>query len=123
MKTSALVLIVEDVRSYRLGLVRALKRECGIQAIETEDILHAIRMLEQHPEVRAVVADERLPRGGYGTKLLETVGRRWPGKGRLLLSAWTDAGMVAEGKRQGYAVLDKALPWVEITAEVCRLAA
>jgi DNA-binding NtrC family response regulator len=123
MKTGAVVLLVEDVRSYRTGLVRALKRECEIEAIETEDILHAIRALEQHPEIRVVVADERLPRGGYGTTLLETVGRRWPGKGRLLLSAWTTADMVARGKRDGYAVLDKVNTWAVVTSMICELVA
>lgn len=123
MNDNAQALICEDHAQYRRGLVRALERECGVKSVETEDILHAIRALEQHPEIRLVIADDRLGRGGNGTMLIDAVGRRWPEKSRLLLSAWTDAPMIELGMRDGYSVLDKAHPWPVIVAEVRRLLA
>lgn len=117
-----LVLLVEDVEWFRSELARTLHRECGIQSIEAEDALHAIRLLERHPEICMVVADERFPSGPTGTALLDTVGRRWPGTRRMLLSAWTTAADVERGVREGYEVRDKALPWSALAKLICRLA-
>jgi DNA-binding NtrC family response regulator len=116
------VLVLEDTRSYRRALQQALSRECDLRVLEADDGLHALRLLEQHPEIVAVVADDRLPVGPPGMAVLETIGRRWPGKGRLLLSAWTTGAMVAAGAEAGYDVLDKSIDWPTIVFSICSVA-
>lgn len=115
------ILIADDVGWYRQALRQALRRECGLESLEAEDALHALRVLERHPEIALVVADERYESGPSGEMLLETVGRRWPGKARLLLSAYTTGAMVALGAERGYEVLDKQLDWPDLVDRICRL--
>jgi DNA-binding NtrC family response regulator len=115
------ILHLDDVRSYRLGLRRALARECGIRVIEAEDVLHAIRALERHPEILVVVADLKLPHGGLGLNLLRTSKQRWPAKPRLLLSAYSE-DVVDVCVSEGHAVLDKSHPWSVITSTICEMA-
>jgi DNA-binding NtrC family response regulator len=115
------ILHCDDLRSYRLGLRRALERECGIRLIEAGDVMHAIRALERHPEISVVIADHRLPLGALGIELLRTAKRRWPTKARLLLSAFSEE-VVDVCIEEGHHVLDKQHPWRVIVAKVCELA-
>lgn len=116
-----MVLHCDDLRSYRLGLRRALARECGVRVIEAADTMHAIRALERHPEVSVIVADFRLPRGALGIELLRTAKRRWPTKAHLLLSAYSEE-IVDVCVEEGHHVLDKLHPWPVIVAKICELA-
>lgn len=112
-----LVLLVEDVRSYRLVFRRILANRddpsCStVRLIEAENSLDALQVLvHQDPgdPIRLVVSDDRMP-GLSGVELLDIVGQRWPGTERILLSGYTTGEMVMDAK---YLVLDKGIQdWV-----------
>lgn len=112
-----LVLLVEDVRSYRLVLRRILTDKDDssrllVRLIEADNSLDALQVLvHQDPSdpIRLVVSDDRMP-GLSGLELLEIVGRRWPGTARMLLSGYTTGDLVMSTE---YAVLDKGIQdWV-----------
>lgn len=115
-----LVLIVDDERSWRVGLRRKLVSDCGVQVVEASSALEALTKLVNGlaDDVAVIVSDERMP-GGHGSGLLEAVGTRWPRIKRVLVTGWTDGDLVAESP---FLVLDKALSLDAIVAYVCDLA-
>lgn len=116
------VVICEDIRSYRISLARLLERECGIASLGVADYNHAILALEEHPSLMVVVSDYDLgPGEPTGLELLIDVGWRWPAKGRLLISGLTTGDLVALAYARGIPCIDKDLP-EEILKTVCAMA-
>lgn len=117
-----LVLIVDDHATIRRAIARIW---CGRharvclrweQAASAEE---AISLLERAQELpAAVVSDERMP-GMHGTDLLHLVGERWPGVGRMLLSAWSYGDQVLSSP---WPVVGKEQPAERVVEAVCRLA-
>jgi DNA-binding NtrC family response regulator len=113
-----LVLLVDDTASFRLSLRRRLVTDCGASVVEAKNALDALTKLANglHETIDIVVADERMPRGGEGSMLLEAIGERWPHLKRLMVTAFSDGELVANSP---WLVLDKALDLGTIASYIC----
>lgn len=81
-----LVLLVDDEESFR-ALFSRLLRQQGLETIAVPNALVALTFLEGCAEETAVlVADERMP-GLTGSRMLKSVGERWPTIRRVLVTA------------------------------------
>jgi DNA-binding NarL/FixJ family response regulator len=112
------VLLVDDAASFRLSLRRVLVSECSAAVVEAKSALDALTKLVNGlaDTVDIVVADERMPRGGEGSVLLEAIGERWPHIKRLMVTAFSDGELVANSP---WLVLDKALDLGTIASYIC----
>ncbi|WP_439816580.1 response regulator [Zavarzinia sp. CC-PAN008] len=77
MREEPVVLVVEDEGLIRLDIVDAME-EAGYRTLEADNADDALALLEQHPEVRAVFADVRMPGSIDGVRLAHIVRDRWP---------------------------------------------
>jgi DNA-binding NarL/FixJ family response regulator len=119
------VLVVDDSRVFRTGMVRAVQACTGLrllgEAEDGEEALEAITALE--PDV--VILDLRMPRmDGFGVLERLHAGCEEAPCRVLVISATLDDGVGDEVLAAGAdAVLSKAVSRAEICAEVLRLAA
>jgi CheY-like chemotaxis protein len=72
-----LVLIVEDETLIRMDAVEML-RSAGFDILEAANADEAIRMLENHCDIRLVFTDIDMPGSMNGLKLSAAVRHRWP---------------------------------------------
>lgn len=77
-----------DLRSGRYDMVFALS---GV---------HALEVLDEHPDVKVVVTDLNMPRMD-GMALLSALQERWPSVQPVVLSAYGDAQRVEDAKARG----------------------
>ena len=77
MEPKPVVLIVEDEFLVRVFAVD-IAEEAGFSAVEAADADEAIRVLQNRPDIRVVLADIDLP--GYldGLELAQAIRHRWP---------------------------------------------
>jgi two-component system nitrate/nitrite response regulator NarL len=117
------VLVVDDSRVFRTGMVRAVQACVGLEllgeAVNGEEALEAIADLE--PDV--VILDLRMPRlDGFGVLARLHAGCEEPLCRVLVISATLDDGVADEVLAAGAdACLSKALSRAEICTEVLRL--
>lgn len=71
------VLVVEDEFLIRMSIVASIE-EAGFEVYEAANADQAIRMLETHPDIRALFTDVDMPGSMDGLKLAAAVRRRWP---------------------------------------------
>ena len=71
------VLIVEDEPLLRLDIAETLTT-AGFQTFEAGTALEAIKILEAHPEIRAVFTDIEMPGTMNGIQLAHLIRERWP---------------------------------------------
>lgn len=118
MLTEGLVWVVDDDRSIRFVLRKALER-AGIpsRAFErAEDVLEALR--EERPDV--LVSDIRMP-GMDGTSLLEEVKRRQPTLPVIIMTAYSDVeSAVASFKGGAFEYLAKPFDVVKAVEVIDR---
>jgi CheY-like chemotaxis protein len=74
---SPAVLIVESEGLVRLELARGF-RQMGLLALEARDADEAIALLADHPKIRLIVTDIRMPGSMDGIRLAHHVRNRWP---------------------------------------------
>jgi DNA-binding NarL/FixJ family response regulator len=89
---------VDDDASVLSALRRVLRVE-PFDVLTASNAAHALASLRRHP-VEVIIADQRMP-GQSGAELLAEVGQRWPRIGRVILTAYPGAGVMAEGIRAG----------------------
>ena len=85
LNTRTTVLIVEDepfVRLFGAGLLE----QAGFDVLQACDAGEALRVLETHPEVRAVFSDIQMPGSLDGLGLARRICQRWPQIGIVLTS-------------------------------------
>ena len=76
------VLIVDD------DLMPRLERR-GFAVLRAKDADQAIRIMEMHPGIRAVLCDQQMPGSMEGSELLQEISCRWPGRRLVLVSGWS----------------------------------
>lgn len=74
---STLVLVVEDDPLVLLSAVDTIE-DAGYRVLEASNADDAIRLLEQHPEIRIVFTDIEMPGSMDGIKLAAFIRDRWP---------------------------------------------
>ncbi len=72
-----LVLVVDDETLIRLSL-SAIVEQAGFRPLAACDAKEAIRILESHDDVRAVLTDVHMPGTMDGIGLIQVVISRWP---------------------------------------------
>jgi CheY-like chemotaxis protein len=80
------VLVVDDEPILRFELVDMLE-EHGFKVLDAEDADEAIRIMERHPQVGAVVTDVQMPGSMDGIKLVHYIRNRWPPAALFVVSA------------------------------------
>jgi DNA-binding NtrC family response regulator len=91
------VLLVDDEESLR-HLLRVILEPTGYTVLEATDGLHAVEMLDDHPEVRIVLTDIRMPRMD-GMALLEQIRDR--GLRVVMMSAYGSSATAVEALDRG----------------------
>ena len=79
------LLIVDDDPMLRMDLADRLRRR-GFAVLRASNADQAIRLMESHPSVRAVLSDMVMPGSMNGLELLHVIARRWPGCRLILIS-------------------------------------
>jgi CheY-like chemotaxis protein len=105
-------LLADDEPGLRAVLTRAL-HSFGWHVLEARDGLSAIRLLDEHGAVDAVIADLHMP-GLAGSRLLEHARSLCPGARLVLLSGWPTSWAVAHAERLGALVLIKPIEVAEL---------
>jgi two-component system, response regulator PdtaR len=85
LNTRTTVLIVEDEPFLRLFGADLLE-QAGFDVLQACDVGEALRVLETHPEVRAVFSDIQMPGSLDGLGLARRICQRWPQIGIVLTS-------------------------------------
>jgi CheY-like chemotaxis protein len=83
------VLLVEDEGAVR-AILRTVLEENGYSVLACGNSADVARICEDHPgRIDLLIADMVLP-GTSGLKIAETMSRRWPGMGVILMSGYAD---------------------------------
>ena len=106
-----IILLVDDEETLLAALDRQF-RSAGLYPILVGDIAAADRVLESWI-VHCVVADERLGEDS-GAEFLVDIGRRYPGVGRVLLTAFLDGYLEQRAREHEFVALDKACSFAEL---------
>jgi CheY-like chemotaxis protein len=81
----------EDVRDLAVSFLEAL----GLIALQAADAPEALRLLAEHPEVRVLFSDVRMP-GMNGVELATEARRRWPHLNVVLTSGYVGGATVQD---------------------------
>ena len=103
------VLVVDDEESIHRALERTLRRE-PYEVLHAYDAVEAEAILEQRPEIRAVVCDHYMP-GTPGLDFLIHIRRERPEKIAILLTAQADLQMVITAMNEGRLHRFFTKPW------------
>lgn len=79
------LLVVEDDPLIRIDLADALA-DIGYGVLEASGADRAIRLLETHPEIVAVITDRDMPGSMDGMALVRLVRERWPPCALIMVS-------------------------------------
>lgn len=117
---STLVLVVEDDPLVLLSAVDTIE-DAGYRVLEASNADDAIRLLEQHPEIRIVFTDIEMPGSMDGIKLAAFIRDRWPPVEIIITSGRVLATDVALPERGIF--LAKPYQSQELKAHLSRMAA
>lgn len=117
---SKLVLVVEDDPLVLLSAVDTIE-DAGYRVLEASNADDAIRLLEQHPEIRIVFTDIEMPGSMDGIKLAAFIRDRWPPVEIIITSGRVLATDVALPERGIF--LAKPYQSQELKAHLSRMAA
>ena len=106
--TEHTVLFVDDEENILNVLKRVLGRE-KYRVLTAASGPEGLKVLEEH-EVQVVVSDQRMP-GMSGTEFLTHVMRRYPDVIRIVLSGFSDVGMITEAINRGNIYKFFPKPW------------
>jgi CheY-like chemotaxis protein len=90
------ILVVEDDEAVRMYSAESL-RELGYSVIEAPDAVTALRMLEQHPEIKLLFTDVGLP-GINGRELVDKARIKTPGLRVLFTTGYARNAIVHQGR-------------------------
>ena len=111
------VLGVDDEDCVLRAYARLLTKS-GLAVLTASNALAALEVMSREP-VHLVLADYRLQRGPDGLDLLDSVARRWPKVGRVLMTALLDASLALAAKGH-HRVIPKDLSWGLISSIIVR---
>jgi response regulator RpfG family c-di-GMP phosphodiesterase len=110
------ILVVDDEVSNVNALQRALRR--GYNVLSATNGEDALAIMEQN-DIALIIADHRMP-GMTGVELLEKILQKYPNTIRIILTSYTDEGLLMEAINTVHAHGFLAKPWEpeEITSVV-----
>lgn len=117
---AAAILIVEDEPLVRIEMASSIK-DAGFTAYEAGNADEAIRILEQHSEIRLIFTDIHMPGSMDGLRLAHYVRGRWPPVKIIVTS-----GMVkvrSEDMPEGALFVEKPYRPEHVTARVREMVA
>ncbi len=104
------ILYIDDEVNNLLGFKATLRKEYQIFTASNEAV--AFRVLEEHPDLRIIFSDQRMP-GRSGTALFEEIRERYPLPVRILLTAYTeDLNTVVDAINKGNVYRYARKPWI-----------
>jgi two-component system cell cycle sensor histidine kinase/response regulator CckA len=114
------VMVVDDEPMIRRLVARALTVS-GCNVVDAESPVHAIGMMDSHPELDLLVTDVMMPEIG-GRELAERMRKQMPGLKVLFISGFAP-GDVMTDPAQGTDFLQKPFRVKELTERVGRMLA
>jgi EAL domain-containing protein (putative c-di-GMP-specific phosphodiesterase class I)/CheY-like chemotaxis protein len=102
------LLIVDDEGGVRNALQRTLRRD-GYRILLAAGGAEALELLAEHP-VQVIISDQRMPHMS-GTEFLERVRQLHPDTLRIILSGYTDLGVVTDAVNRGAVFRFLTKPW------------
>jgi len=114
------VLVIEDEPVLRLDALD-LVEQAGFEPVEAADVGHALRLLEQRPDIRIVYMDLDMPRGVRGIEIAACIRDRWPPIEIILTAAFLTENDVSLPARAEF--YPKPIRREQVTAALRRLGA
>jgi CheY-like chemotaxis protein len=106
--TSRSLLLVDDEENNLRALKRVLRRD-GYDIHTATSAQEALEMLA-HTDISVIVSDQRMP-GMSGTELLARAKTLYPATVRIILSGFTDLGMITSAINEGAVYKFLTKPW------------
>lgn len=108
--SKAKILIVDDESDNLDLLYRTFYREFEVLRAENAQI--ALDVLARHPDIAAIISDQRMPRMS-GTELLRQVAQNYPNTIRIMLTGYTDVDDLVDAINTGKVFKYITKPWEE----------
>jgi len=102
------LLLVDDEPGIRSALKRTLRRD-GYHILTASNGPEALQLLAENP-VQVIVSDQRMPEMS-GTEFLNIVRQLYPDTLRIILSGYTDLGVVTDSVNRGSVFRFLTKPW------------
>ena len=102
------LLLVDDEPGIRSALTRTLRRD-GYHILTAANGPQALDVLAENP-VQVIVSDQRMPEMS-GTEFLNVVKQLYPDTVRIILSGYTDLGVVTDSVNRGAVFKFLTKPW------------
>jgi two-component system, sensor histidine kinase and response regulator len=104
------VLYVDDEPDNLVGFKASLRLD--YQIFTAENIPQALACLNDHPEIRVVFCDQRMP-GKTGVDFFEEIRVSYPLPIRIMLTAYTDVESIIDAINKGNIFRFVQKPWIE----------
>lgn len=103
------ILYVDDEVNNLIGFKASLRLE--YEVFTTTDIAEAYKLLTEHPDIRIVFCDQRMPQQ-TGVRFFADLRVKHPDPVRILLTAYTDVEDIIEAINRGHIFRYIRKPWV-----------
>lgn len=104
------VLYVDDEPDHLFGFKASFR--LGYQIFTAENIPQALVCLDDHPNIRVVFCDQRMP-GKTGIDFFEEIRVSYPLPIRIMLTAYTDVESIIDAINKGNIFRFVQKPWIE----------
>ena len=104
------ILYIDDEQNNLNSFKAAFRFDYSIHTALTTDQAH--ETLTQHPDIRIVLSDQRMP-DKTGVQFFEEIRYQHPGPVRMLITGYTDIESVIEGINRGHIFRYIKKPWTD----------
>lgn len=112
MNTKAKVLYVDDEENNLMSFKACFRVDYQVQLAISANV--ALELLEQHPDIKVVITDQRMP-NVTGVEFLKIIVEKYPHPVRIMLTGFANFADTVDAVNQGkiFSYLNK--PWEEKT--------
>lgn len=103
------ILYVDDEINNLIGFKASLRLE--YEVFTTTDIAEAYKLITEHPDIRIVFCDQRMPQQ-TGVRFFADLKEKHPDPVRILLTAYTDVEDIIEAINRGHIFRYIRKPWI-----------
>jgi two-component system sensor histidine kinase/response regulator len=108
--TGIKILYVDDEENNLIGFKASLRLEYKV--FTTTDTGEAVQLLEEHPDMRIVFSDQRMP-GKTGVEFFEEIRGIYPLPIRILVTGYTDVEAIIDAINRGHIFRYIKKPWTD----------
>ena len=104
------ILYVDDEPNNLMGFKATFRMDYQVLIANSAD--EGINMLDQNPDVKVILCDQRMP-GKTGVQFFEEINQKHPAPVRMLLTGYTDIEAVVNAINRGHVYRYISKPWQE----------